>query len=366
MTLRGDGARRLLVDNRDPDARGILHNGSGDAVSAVLADISEDDNGVVTGTVKLSDIESVGKYKGVLAITPGGAGASQIPVTVSVGSSFLWAILAVFFGAGLAYIIRWREQIGQQRKRLQGRLSAAVSRYEKVLAEQPDTPPASFDLTDDIGPPPWNKPVMGEEGIAGLRYRIDEAEQQDKFDELGAEVDAMVLTICRWVQVERAVRHARQEIEVRVPELQGHDIEELKCRDGLATLIDRASRDDVLETCKAYLDNLEGHLRLYEALRAVWQQKQAILWGAGAALVLRIGSGNWTRVVRRSRSVNAAISRTFRPACARRRCACGRSPARLLPRPFTTCRRSCGVASATGKPSSRRTSGRSARGKREW
>jgi hypothetical protein len=46
VTLRGDGARRLLVNTRDPDARGTLHNSAGDSVSARLGDLSEDENGV--------------------------------------------------------------------------------------------------------------------------------------------------------------------------------------------------------------------------------------------------------------------------------------------------------------------------------
>ncbi len=275
ITLRGDGARRLLVDNREPDARGILHNGSGETVAAVLGDVTEDENGVVTGTVKLSDIEHVGEYKGVLAITPGGQGAPQMPITVSVGNSFFWAFLAVLAGAGLAYIIRWRDQIGQQRKRLQSRLDVAVRRYERILREYGEAP-ASFDLKRDIGPPPWDKPILGEEGIAGLRHRINEA-QQGAFAELSTEVDETVLTICRWVEVERAVHHAREEMDKPVPELDGHEIDQSKCRDGLETLIDRASSDTVLAECKLYLGNLERHLRLYMELRDVWQQKDAIL-----------------------------------------------------------------------------------------
>jgi hypothetical protein len=276
VTLRGDGARRLMEDGREPEATGILHTGSGATITARLQDLTADGNGVVTGTVDLTEIDDSGEYKGVLAVAPGGEGAAQIPLTVNVRNSFLFAFIAVLLGAALAYVMRWREQIGLRRRRLRGRLDVAIRRYEKLRDEHKGEEPASFDLATLLGDQPWDSPVPDAAGIGALRYDIEQAEQDADWGQLTRRVDHYVSTISRWLEVERAVEHASDLAASEVPELDGHRIERTQCWAQLDALITEADSKEVLKSCHNYLRRLEGQVKLYREFSALWNRKLEI------------------------------------------------------------------------------------------
>jgi hypothetical protein len=276
VTLRGDGARRLMEDGREPEATGILHTGSGATITARLEGLTADANGVVTGTVNLTEIDDSGEYKGVLAVAPGGEGAAQIPLTVNVRNSFLFAFIAVLLGAALAYVMRWREQIGLRRRRLRGRLDVAIRRYEKLRDEHKGEAPASFDLATLLGDPPWDTPIPDAEGIGALRYDIDQAEQDADWGQLARRVDHYVSTISRWLEVERAVQHAGELAETEVPDLDGHRIKPTQCWTQLDALITEADSKDVLRICRNYLMRLEGQVKLYREFSALWNRKSGL------------------------------------------------------------------------------------------
>jgi hypothetical protein len=178
--------------------RTFLDSESGGVMRATLEASDQLEQKMRRAQVRTSNIGTTGKYQGKFTFGPDQD--PELPVVVHLRDALIWPILVVALGAFLGgfLIQRW------ERKRRKDLLRVALERAVRQYRGAPD-----LDL-----PPDENWPYslesdgdesLGEDNLADLRKKIDEANGDDEYQAARDRVLAILDDVRRWLLVHHAI-----------------------------------------------------------------------------------------------------------------------------------------------------------------
>ncbi len=211
VALRGEGLNELASGFPGVVASTLLFNDSGETTRATIRDLHATGDDEAEATVALDEIAGSGTYKGKFPPLRGAQG-TQLEMAVDVHDWFLGAFVAVLVGAVLGWFFTHFAGSLRQKDMMRATLISRIQAYEDAVRANPGKP-ASFDLSEQLGPSPRYgpgvrcEPFPSDRTARDLLCRIASARSEDDFKDDQKRVAWFVDAIESWLEIEpRALR----------------------------------------------------------------------------------------------------------------------------------------------------------------
>jgi hypothetical protein len=305
-----DAARYPIFIHGPEEASGLptvgtyLSSDTGGRLRVSLKDFGLDGHGntidtlPVPGIVRLGEVDRAGKFSGKLSLNPDDPKTAVLDVTVNVQDFFLWPLLAVLLGEGIAFgLAYWRDRV-RAKDLPEGALGAAKWAFDKAIAE---LTPVELSWFDGLFLPPTSHPRWEPRAHKILRA-IRTAPDKGVLEDAAKEVEDVVAI---WESLGN-LRKASSQLQRLVDENLVIDPEAAVFTHARALLEPRQSGFAKAADAKDLATKLADQIDAIEILRRAYTERNlgVALWlqlsdSAMAELFAENPTAYWLQVVRR-------------------------------------------------------------------
>jgi hypothetical protein len=235
--------------------------GTSSLVLVTQADLPDQEQSEVEAVLRVADISRAGTYAGDLALEPAVEDSPKVTVALKARDFFLWPLITLLGGAGVAWWLIKRRDQGRPKKILLSELGKAFEQYTKARLADPE---CTYRLNHVF---PENGGWRSCEGLSDKSPKaqtaycdISKAKTKEQLDEVIAKVRDIQELVALWPEVRRSAK----ELEGALKDLP----EDVPLRRETMKML---KEKDLPTETKAMKDLLELYRRQTQAVK-MWKQ----------------------------------------------------------------------------------------------